>query len=295
MALTAAGFLMVVPLGGQVPEEDLVHTLEDWYDPAATDPVGGDIEAPDLSILADTLPGTGPESVGFPGKLDLNRADTAALEALDRLTPYQISELLAHRERYGPFFSVYELNRIPGFRHLSPGELEELFQAGPDPRRPGRPPPGNALQFGWGRRFPRADGYAGEGTSSSYAGSPARFHLRYRQNLGPRTTVGAILEKDAGETVALHGRPGCRGLCPIPGRRTLRGDLILGQAHLNLGLSLLRGSPSCPPAGIESLSGKHDGPSPLPFPERRPGPARVACASRVGIRVLAWGSATVRM
>lgn len=60
-----------------------------------------------------------------PGKLDLNTADSAALDALPGIGPVLAARILAERRRLGGFRQVEELLAVPGigprlFERLSP-------------------------------------------------------------------------------------------------------------------------------------------------------------------------------
>lgn len=55
--------------------------------------------------------------------LDLNTATAAELEALPFVGPYMAQQIVAHRERYGPFTAVDSLVRVPG---IGPATLARI-------------------------------------------------------------------------------------------------------------------------------------------------------------------------
>lgn len=71
--------------------------------------------------------GGGPRTHGGTGtdtaRVDLNRADPAALEALPGIGPVLARRIVEHRERIGPFTSPDDLLAVPG---IGPGLLSRL-------------------------------------------------------------------------------------------------------------------------------------------------------------------------
>jgi DNA uptake protein ComE-like DNA-binding protein len=49
-----------------------------------------------------------------PGKVDVDVADAAALEALPRIGPVMAERIIANRDSLGPFGSLEELQRVKG-------------------------------------------------------------------------------------------------------------------------------------------------------------------------------------
>ena len=64
------------------------------------------------------------EYQGADGRIDINRADAAALELLPGIGPARARDILEYREKYGGFGGEYELLAIPGF---SPELVEGLI------------------------------------------------------------------------------------------------------------------------------------------------------------------------
>ncbi|MCB1128569.1 MAG: helix-hairpin-helix domain-containing protein, partial [Verrucomicrobiae bacterium] len=57
------------------------------------------------------------------GRVDLNRADAAALTTLPGIGPGKAARILAYREKHGPFRMTRELLRVRG---IGPATLEKL-------------------------------------------------------------------------------------------------------------------------------------------------------------------------
>ena len=139
--------------------------------------------------------------------LNLNRATYDQLLETLLLTPIQITQLLAYRDRMNGFISPYELQVIPSMtlddiRRVMPylrigGELDDV-----------KVPLGRMLREGnrefylrWSRNLETARGYEigpDEGTQF-YLGSPDRLYTRFRSRFGNKMSVGFTAEKDPGE------------------------------------------------------------------------------------------------
>ena len=68
---------------------------------------------------APALPGTG-------GRVDLNAAGSAELDALPGIGPVLAQRIVDHRDRNGPFRSVDQLDDVPGIGPTIAAELAEL-------------------------------------------------------------------------------------------------------------------------------------------------------------------------
>jgi competence protein ComEA len=80
----------------------------------------------------------------FGGRVDLSRADAAALEVLPRVGPALADAIVAERER-APFCTLDDLERVPGIGPRTRAGLEAWLEPGGDPRcvrlsEPGRGP-----------------------------------------------------------------------------------------------------------------------------------------------------------
>lgn len=55
-----------------------------------------------------------PDPPAVPGKVNINTADAAQLEALDGIGPTLAQRIVAYREEHGPFASIEELDNVKG-------------------------------------------------------------------------------------------------------------------------------------------------------------------------------------
>jgi competence protein ComEA len=68
----------------------------------------------------------GGSSSGLPGRVDLNAASAAELDALPGIGPVLAQRIVEHRTRNGPFESVAQLDDVPGIGPAIAAELAEL-------------------------------------------------------------------------------------------------------------------------------------------------------------------------
>lgn len=133
--------------------------------------------------------------------IDLNEADERQLSELIFLSPLQISAILNHRLRTGPFVSLYELQAVPGFDEKSIRRLLPFVTLGKsEEAMPGLKSGSNDLMLRFGRVLERQRGYIPEGDEPPrYLGGPERLLLRYRYRMDKRLLISFNAEKDAGE------------------------------------------------------------------------------------------------
>lgn len=143
--------------------------------------------------------------------LDLNTATANDLAQLIFLSPAQVERLLAARQRYGPFRSLFELLYIEGFARADVERLQHFVAL----------PEAAPKAFAWRRSLPYAkhqwllrwqrvaetakgytpatDRYLAEHPNSRYLGSPDKLYARYSYRLARKLTAGFTAEKDPGE------------------------------------------------------------------------------------------------
>jgi len=144
--------------------------------------------------------------------LNLNFVTADDLQKLVFLNNIQIYNLIAYRETYGDFVTIYELQSIEGFdRETIQKILPYVYVAREKPKIPisfkgvtkyGR----HDLIFRYQRILQEQKGYAPiddsalfENPNSRYIGSPDKIYLRYGFNYFNKIRIGFIAEKDAGE------------------------------------------------------------------------------------------------
>lgn len=173
-------------------------------------------------------------------KIDLNKADRAALMESGKLSPMEIDALMQHRLLYGALLDWFELQAISGFTPERLKELSAWFVVVPGHQR-----------GSWRQSFAKVqhrllfrvqqvlepqDGYSEErrlAGRSHYLGPQHAFRTQYRQ-LGEMHQAVISASRDAGE----------RGIDQLGGHLLLQSNgrwkrLVLGDYHLRLGEGLV--------------------------------------------------------
>lgn len=121
-ALAAAGG----PLPGAALDGlNLARTLTDGEQVVA--PAAGAAPAPDGA----PAPSAAPSPAARPdGKLDLNRATAADLDALPGIGPVLAERIMRHRQEHGPFKTVGTLRDVPGIGEKTFQKLAPLLAVG---------------------------------------------------------------------------------------------------------------------------------------------------------------------
>ncbi|MBK8848516.1 MAG: helix-hairpin-helix domain-containing protein [Bacteroidetes bacterium] len=137
--------------------------------------------------------------------ININTATRDELDDLGLLSQLQILAIIKHREKFGNFVTIEELQSINAFeleiiRLLQPflyaGEkdrvtisLEEMLSRSK-----------KQLLIRSTRVLTRTSGYEKDSTgNSTYLGSPQNFYVRYRQSYSKKYSFGITAEKDPGE------------------------------------------------------------------------------------------------
>ncbi|MCD4735824.1 MAG: helix-hairpin-helix domain-containing protein [Bacteroidales bacterium] len=152
--------------------------------------------------------------LGYAEKpLNLNMAEASELENLFFLNNMQIFNLLAYRETYGPFLSVYELQAIEGFDEevinmMLPFITVEQIKSGTSLN------PGKILKYSrheiflrYNRILQEKKGYTTPQDSAQaflYPGNPDRYYFRYKMRYSDKFQAGITMEKDPGEVLFIN-------------------------------------------------------------------------------------------
>ncbi|MBL0070744.1 MAG: hypothetical protein IPP34_02420 [Bacteroidetes bacterium] len=136
--------------------------------------------------------------------LNINKSDANELYDSKLFTPLQISSLIFHRQRFGDFLAIQELQVVPGFDETILRELEPYLTTGKffdDPNadfgrmiREGKHQLISRVQF----VLQEKNGYIDDG-SRPYLGSPLAIYTRYRFAFMKKISWGFTADKDAGE------------------------------------------------------------------------------------------------
>ena len=172
----------------------------------------------------------------YQNPLDLNRAEREDLSVLFFLNERQISELLEHRQKFGRYLSLYELQTLESLK------LEEVRRLipfvtvyeGPGDLRPGhvfKRAADHYLVIRADMTLEKPRGFKEE----KYAGSRQRWYTRYRLSRSKDFSVGFISEKDPGEKnfldyTAFH--------LQLQNKGNLR-NLVVGDFLLQMGQGLV--------------------------------------------------------
>jgi len=158
----------------------------------------------DLSELTDVL------EYFLQNPVNINSAEKRQLKQLNLLNDIQIKNIIDYRNKYGDFYSIYELRAIEG---MSRNSLEKIIpfvvvKKADEPfsmkrhLTKGR----HELLFRYQRKLVSQSGYfippdslQLEGSNSFYLGDPNRYYLRYKYKSYGKLSLGLTAEKDPGE------------------------------------------------------------------------------------------------
>lgn len=145
--------------------------------------------------------------------LDLNKVTVADLNQLIFLSPFQVQQILLHREKAGPFISTLELQAIPSIKLETLERLlpfvkvnENLLDGDGHWRELLKEPNGSwMMTYSRGLQVPR--GYeVVDPKRSRYLGSPDRIINRIRWNARKKIKVSLNMKKDAGEPFSIKDK-----------------------------------------------------------------------------------------
>lgn len=193
------------------------------------------LENSDLSQLQEIL------EYFFKHPININSVKKETLISLDLLNEIQIDELILHREKFGDYLTIYELQT------LSSWNMEIIEQLSPflsvEERGESLPITGESLRKN-GKiegltRFVRP--LSNHKVDSSFVGNSDYYLARFRYNYFQRINVGITAEKDAGELffkgVNKYGFDFYSAYVSIKGGKYIH-KAILGDYHIQIGQGL---------------------------------------------------------
>lgn len=135
-------------------------------------------------------------------KVDLNNSDLRIFEELLLLNELQVRSIVLHRQLYGAFISLYELQSVP---ILEITDIRRIWPFLKDIGLPGVSPfswkmlykGSKTLLARYAHVLEEPAGYAGD--APKYLGSRDQVSLRLRHVVPGRVSIGVGVEKDAGE------------------------------------------------------------------------------------------------
>jgi hypothetical protein len=174
--------------------------------------------------------------------LNLNRSSESDLNTSGLFSPFQVYGILKYRERYGPFYSIYELAAIPGFTQELLRDIAPLIALSDLQANTSRPAPRGMLLSNAAIRLPASMAYLPDSAGIPvYPGSPMKFTSRLRVDAGDRWSAAAAFEKDPGEHWMNRGRPEhFTGYLEYSGDKWLR-KVTLGNFRIHRGMGLVHG------------------------------------------------------
>lgn len=131
--------------------------------------------------------------------MNINTATRQDFERLFFLTSYQIENLLAYRRQYGQIYTQYELETIEGFNSDLAADLV-AFVAFLSPEEKTKAYWKQEMLLRYGQYLEPSAGFIeNDNGEKAFAGSPARYLMKYRVEKGDRFKMGITAENDAGE------------------------------------------------------------------------------------------------
>lgn len=172
--------------------------------------------------------------------VDLNNCSRTELEKTGIFTPFQVFAIMDQRERYGPFFSIYELAAIPGITREFLEEIRQMITFTEEDQPVTRQHIDGMLLTNVAYRSPPASGFLIEkGEQAPYQGEPLKFTHRIRISHGDQLSLGAAFEKDPGEKWFNRKRPEhfTGYLAYTPGN--FIEQLVVGNFRIHRGMGLV--------------------------------------------------------
>ena len=177
----------------QIPTDSLTYSYQDAIENAvsSSDDVSFDYDT-EFEHLADFI----------RHPLSINYASTFQFEQLRLLSAEQIAAIIAHREKYGHYLTLFELQSVLDLvtiHKILPfitveNDLNDYFMPLHDWFKKGK----KDVFTRWEHRLEPAQGFK-RSDSTGYLGDANRIYTRYRYSFGSRLSYGFTFEKDAGE------------------------------------------------------------------------------------------------
>lgn len=180
--------------------------------------------------------------------LDINTATYDDFKKLYILNDIQIADIIDHRNKYGNFIEIYELQSIPS---LSLQELKNIQKFLTTDNRTSATIPvmdminesSNTAFLKWRRILETQKGYTDQSSENSrYLGDPNRLYVRYQMRYANNLKIGLNMEKDEGEPFLNSVQ---KGFDFYSGHIHLRDytprlkDLVIGDYSVSLGQGLI--------------------------------------------------------
>ncbi|TAH43313.1 MAG: helix-hairpin-helix domain-containing protein [Bacteroidetes bacterium] len=131
--------------------------------------------------------------------LKLNSASELELRSFPYLNEFQIQAILKHRQNYGHFIALEELQVVDGFNADNIRTIKPMLSIGQSAGQKNISVR-NIIKEGQSTIMFRYQKYLTKETDEqSYPGTPEKLYLRYKYQLADRIRLGLTAEKDPGE------------------------------------------------------------------------------------------------
>lgn len=175
--------------------------------------------------------------------LNINRAKATDFQNLRLLSAEQIAAVVSHRETYGNYISLMELQTVLPLitlRKILPfvtldGNLDDIQIPVNQWFKKGK----NDFFTRYERRLEQAKGYKKEGNEGGFQGDANRLYARYRYSFGNYLSYGMTIEKDAGEPFRKSGFDFYSAHFQINNAHKRFKTIVLGDYSVSLGQGLI--------------------------------------------------------
>ena len=180
--------------------------------------------------------------------LNINGAGYDDFKKLFILDDIQINDILNHRQEFGDFIELYELQTIPSLTIEDIKNIQPFLSVGSEINSPLSikemiTASDHTLYGKWRRVLETQKGYTDEATENSrYLGGPNRLYMRYQMRFADKLKFGLTMEKDEGEPILNSTQ---RGFDYHSFHLYLKDysprikDLVIGDFTANLGQGLI--------------------------------------------------------
>lgn len=180
--------------------------------------------------------------------MNLNKLSYEDLKKLYILNEIQIDDILSHREKFGDFIEIHELQSIPSLsladiNHIKPFinvssnsnsqlSVQEMISGAQ-----------HTIYAKWRRVLETPKGYTDEASENSrFLGDPNRLYNRYQMRYGNKLKFGVSMEKDEGEPIFTEGQKGFdyySAHLHFIDLNPMVKDLLIGDFSVSLGQGLI--------------------------------------------------------
>jgi len=180
--------------------------------------------------------------------MNLNKVSYEDLKKLYILNEIQINDILTHRDKFGDYLEIFELQSIPSLSLSDIKNIEPFVTIGNNKSynldlKNMVKEANHVIYTKWRRVLETQKGYTDEATENSrYLGDPARLYGRYQMRFSNKLKFGVSMEKDEGEPLFTNGQNGFDHYSAhfhLSDLSTQVKDLVIGDFNVSLGQGLI--------------------------------------------------------